>query len=122
MMKYNQEFGKWGEAAAAEYLKDHGLIIVEKNWKCSYGEIDIIALKEQLWVFVEVKTRKDDKFGLPEGAITRKKKEHLIHASMAYIEEHQIRDDWRIDILSIQKSMDIGIQIEWFENAIRENE
>jgi putative endonuclease len=122
MMKYNQVFGKWGEAAAAEYLKDHGLIIVEKNWKCSYGEIDIIARKEQLWVFVEVKTRKDDKFGLPEGAITRKKKEHLIHASMAYIEEHQIRDDWRIDILSIQKSMDIGIQIEWFENAIRENE
>jgi putative endonuclease len=119
-MRYNQTFGKWGEITAASYLKDQGLVIIKQNWKCVYGEIDIIAQMEKLLIFVEVKTRKDDQYGFPEDAITRKKREHLIRAAMLYIGEYQITDDWRIDIISVRKKNGQKTEIEWFENAIRD--
>jgi len=121
-MRYNQAFGKWGEETAAQYLKNQGLKIIKQNWKCSYGEIDIVAQKEHMVVFVEVKTRKNNHYGLPEEAITRKKREHLIHTCMAYINAYEIEDEWRIDIIAVQKKNGEDAEIEWFENAIRENE
>ncbi len=58
-----------GENAAAEFLKKKGYVILERNFRKGYGEIDIIAVKKGTLVFVEVKTRSSDKFGTPLDAI-----------------------------------------------------
>ena len=121
-MGYKQVFGRWGEQKAAAYLTGQGLEIVACNWRCIYGEIDIIARKESQTIFVEVKTRKNDQFGLPENAITPQKKEHLVRSAMEYIDRYAITGPWQIDIVSIQKLAGGHYEIEWFENAITEND
>ena len=58
-----KEFGDWGEQIAADYLKNHGYQLVERNFRCYYGEIDLIALEKDVWCFIEVKSRKSSSFG-----------------------------------------------------------
>jgi putative endonuclease len=120
-MSYKQSFGKWGEKTAADYLVSKGLLIVEQNWRCSFGEIDIVAKKDNTWTFVEVKTRKNDQYGFPEEAITHKKRTHLINSAVFYIDDHQIKEEWRIDIVSVRRMFNQEIEIEWFHDAIKEN-
>lgn len=117
---HNQAFGKWGEAKAADYLKDKGYIILEKNYRTPYGEIDLIALDQQTVVFVEVKTRRTHTFGFPEDSVTESKRAHIIHSAQAYM-ENMGNLDWRIDVIAISL---IGqgqpLEITHFENAINE--
>lgn len=68
-----QVLGRLGEAHAAEYLESAGYRIIERNWRCRYGEIDIVASHQGALVFVEVKTRSSDAFGHPFEAITEAK-------------------------------------------------
>ena len=121
-MGYKQAFGKWGEITAAAFLENKGMEIIDRNWRCLYGEIDFVAMFHDEVVFVEVKARRNDNYGLPEKAITPKKKIHLIHSAAEYIEKHQINNDWRIDIISIRRLNGKNLEVEWFENAVRENE
>jgi len=121
-MGYKQAFGKWGEQKAAAFLESRGLEVVAYNWRCLYGEIDLVARNENQLIFVEVKTRKNDQYGLPENAITPKKKGHLVRSAMEYINRYAVTCEWRIDIVSIQRLADSNYEIEWFENAITEND
>ena len=68
-----QELGRDGEEAAAEYLTERGMQVVSRNWRCRYGEIDIIAREGAVLVFCEVKTRRGTGFGVPLEAITAAK-------------------------------------------------
>ena len=77
MSKRKQEIGKKGETVAVRYLKKQGYRIVEQNYRSKVGEIDIIARDKQSLVFVEVKTRTNEKFGLPETSITQEKLEKI---------------------------------------------
>lgn len=72
-MNQKQILGKYGEDLAANYLIDRGYKIIERNWRCSIGEIDLIAKDKNQIVFVEVKTRSSTDFGHPLDAITEKK-------------------------------------------------
>lgn len=65
--------GLYGENLAANYLRELGYEILERNWRCSIGEIDLIARDQDRWVFVEVKTRNGAGFGHPLEAITNEK-------------------------------------------------
>jgi len=115
-----QLIGKWGEQVATEYLETNGLIIIERNVRTPYGEIDIVALSGNKIVFVEVKTRSNLLFGMPEEAINQQKKEHLINSVHAFIfdkPEYQGKE-YRIDVISIIKKTSSKFEIEWFENAI----
>lgn len=69
-MTHNQRVGKWGEKAAASYLNTHGYEIVKINVRTPYGEIDLIAKKDDLMIFVEVKARTSKNYGPPEVAVT----------------------------------------------------
>ncbi len=69
-MSQKQILGKYGEDLAAQYLRDRGYEILARNWRCSLGEIDLIALDKSKIVFVEVKTRNGEGFGHPFEAIT----------------------------------------------------
>ena len=76
----NQELGKIGEELAAKYLTQNKYKIIQRNFRCKFGEIDIIAydLKNKELVFFEVKTRSNFKYGRPSEAVTKIKKKHIL--------------------------------------------
>ena len=111
MAKHNNT-GINGEKMGAEYLTDAGYVILEKNWRHSRSEVDVIASKNNTLHFIEIKTRRSKKFGLPEEKVGRKKMENLINAAEQYL---YVQPQWKriqFDILSISM---IGVEpVEYF--------
>ncbi len=102
-----RQLGTAGEQIAARALAERGLSIVERNFRCTEGEIDLIARDGAEWVFVEVKTRRSDRFGTPEEAVTPRKQAKLIAVAETYLQAHGVEGaDWRIDVVGI--AMDAG--------------
>jgi len=97
------DFGKQGEELAIEYLKKKGYKVIERNYRCRMGEIDIIALHKGATVFMEVKTRKDYSFGLPQDSVNKRKQRHMILSALFYIKyKHLSLDDkYRFDVIGI---------------------
>lgn len=77
--------GVKGEDIAAQYLTKHDYKIIERNYKCHFGEIDIIAVNEGFAVFVEVKSRSSDKFGLPREAVSPYKQQRIVGAAKYWL-------------------------------------
>lgn len=101
-MTYQKRIGNTGEKIAAEYLINKGYQLLEKNFNVVYGEIDLIALEDDIVVFVEVKTRTSDTFGRPEDSITSAKIERLQNAALMWLQAHpDAPDDWRVDVIGI---------------------
>lgn len=121
MNSKNQELGRWGEQVAAKYLLTKGYRIEEINVRTEYGEIDLIAQREGVIVFVEVKTRTGDGFGYPEEAITPQKAAHMIASAQAFIQTREdLIKDWRIDVIAIRRSAsENSPEIRHFENAVQ---
>jgi len=95
--------GGAGERLAAGWLEARGYRVLARNWRCVYGELDLIAEEADELVFVEVKTRRGVAHGVPEEAITARKRAHLIDAAQWYLVEHQRETQpWRIDVIAIQ--------------------
>lgn len=98
-----QRLGQMGERLAAATLEKRGYRILERNFRCRYGEIDLIAEESQDLVFVEVKTRRGTVCGLPEEAITSRKALKLQVVASHYLGERQLLDcSWRIDVVAVQ--------------------
>ena len=93
--------GKKGEDLAADFLIKNGYEILERNWRTGRDEIDIIARKDNLLIIAEVKTRSTNYFGEPEESVTTKKQMFLIRATDKYVNENEIDDQIRYDIISI---------------------
>ena len=74
--------GAWGEERACELLKKNGLKIVERNYRCPSGEVDIIARDSKTLVFVEVKTRASEDYGEPSRAVDRAKQRHILRTAL----------------------------------------
>jgi putative endonuclease len=116
--RYRQIIGAWGEDQAAEFLIKKGLTILERNYRAQQGEVDLIALENNVLVFVEVKTRTNDTFGYPEEAVTEEKMDHLYGAAEEYMADHLEIENWRIDVIAIQgKPGSDEPQIDWFKEA-----
>lgn len=99
---WNRNLGQLGENIAKEYLKKKGYKIVEKNCRNKRGEIDLICKEKDSLVFVEVKTRIGEKFGLPEDAINKNKTYRLIRNAQAYIARKGLNMiNYRIDAVCI---------------------
>jgi putative endonuclease len=77
MANTNQQVGRFGEGLAAEHLVDSGMRLVDRNWRCLLGEIDIIAWDGDTIVFCEVKTRRSTSYGPPAAAVVRAKQLRL---------------------------------------------
>ncbi len=117
-MASKKGLGQWGEALAADYLKQLGYAILERNVRTPYGEIDLIAQDSGELVFVEVKTRASSSLGPPEIAITSRKQEHILSAAQAYLQSHpHLEGNWRVDVIAIQRLSDQQPQITHFENV-----
>jgi putative endonuclease len=98
-----RRLGQWGEKVAAIHLESQGLAILERNWRCRGGEIDLVARDGETIVFVEVKTRRGRDFGAPEEALTPHKAQKLMQLGEIYMAEHDLDDvDWRIDLVAVE--------------------
>ena len=101
-MYYKQETGKSGEEIASIYLEKEGYIILERNFSCHQGEIDIIAKDKDEIVFIEVKTRTDISYGEASEAVTNTKKRHLINSIKYYIYKQKLENQpIRIDVAEV---------------------
>ncbi len=120
MTERRQSLGKWGESQAAGYLARQGFVLLERNVRTPYGEIDLVVEKEGLVVFVEVKTRRGHTFGYPEESVNLRKQLHLKNSVAYYIQNHpELQRDWRIDVIAIQApGGSLPAQITCFENAV----
>jgi len=97
--------GQQGEQLAAKFLTDAGLSVLERNWRCTLGEIDIVALDGRTLVICEVKTRSGVRFGTPLEAITRQKAYRLRKLAVAWVRAHGlVFDQIRIDIVGVLRA------------------
>ncbi|RFA22029.1 YraN family protein [Subtercola boreus] len=101
-MRAKDELGRRGETLAADYLVEHGYTILERNWRCRQGEIDVIAEHEGVTVFVEVKTRSGLRYGHPFEAITIAKLARLRRLASAWCDKAESkRRRIRIDAIGV---------------------
>ena len=97
--------GKKGESLAADYLKKNGYEILEKNFRCPLGEIDMIARDNEGLVFLEVKTRRSDDLGYPEEAVDRKKQTKISRLAAYYLQTKNLTNTQaRFDVVAITMS------------------
>lgn len=115
-MNHNQRLGRWGEQTAADYLQKIGYALIEKNARAAHGEIDLVTRLAGVTVFVEVKTRSSQNFGLPEAAVSPRKLANMRAAAEAYAAEHEI-DHWQLDVLAVEGAPGLPTHIEHFENV-----
>lgn len=112
-MGQRQELGRDGEDAAAAYLTRCGMRVVARNWRCRYGEIDIIARDGAVLVFCEVKTRSGTGFGVPLAAITRVKLARMRRLAVLWLDEAGAhRGPIRIDAVGLLRLPDGRFEIE----------
>ena len=100
-MAAHNEFGKWGEDLAADYLRDKGYAIIDRDWKSGHHDLDIVAKEGDTLVIVEVKTRRNRLFGNPEEAIDYRKLQSLQQAINHYIKYRHIDSEIRFDIITV---------------------
>lgn len=82
---FHYELGQKGEATAREYLLERGYQILETNYKCEYGEIDIIAVQKKTLCFIEIKARSSTYYGAPAEAVGKRKQQRLIRSAEWYL-------------------------------------
>ena len=100
-MAQHNVFGQISEDRAAAYLMARGYTIRDRNWRVGHKEIDIIAQKDGVIVFIEVKARKSDRYGDAIEAVNDQKIRNLVTAAHAYVRYHRIDLPTRFDIISI---------------------
>lgn len=102
MTASRQALGAAGEAQAAAWYEAHGYVVVDRNWRCGEGELDLVVRSSRELVFVEVKTRRSDRFGVPAEAVTLAKQRRLRALAGRYLEGTGARAaSLRFDVVSI---------------------
>ena len=112
--------GAAGERAARGYLERKGYTILDTNFRCRYGEVDIVAQDGDCLVFLEVRTRRGRSYGSPEESITAKKEQRLIATAETYRKSKAgLPEQWRIDLVAVDVDWRGDItRIELVENAV----
>lgn len=116
-MAHHNNTGVLGEKMAAKYLSENGFTILHQNWRHSHWEVDIIASQKNVLHFIEVKTRRTQKFGYPEDDVTKKKVQNLINASEEFL---FLYPEWKLiqfDILSITLLKDKPVEYFFIEDV-----
>jgi putative endonuclease len=114
--------GKWGEGVAGRFLQEKGYRLLDANYRCRWGEVDIVAQEGDELVFVEVRTRRGTQFGTPEESVTAAKARRLIATAQDYLQQHgQEKSEWRIDLIAIRLDGDRRVQdIAHLRHAVEE--
>lgn len=119
MSQARLNIAKIGEALAVKHLKARGCEILAQNYRAVRGEIDLIVQDGEFTVFVEVKTRRSLKFGLPQAAVTRQKQKQISKVALAYLQTHNLLDaPCRFDVIAIHLSPQLELlNLEQIESA-----
>ena len=100
-MGAHNELGKVGEEEAVKYLELQGYRIRHRNWRSKRYELDIVAVKDGILVFIEVKTRRNNLYGEPENAVNRHKIWHLVSCADTYVKCYHLDMPSRFDVISL---------------------
>lgn len=119
MKKTAHSKGQETEDACCEYLKNKGLSLIERNFHCRYGEIDLIMKDDKTIVFIEVRYRKNNDFGGALESITPNKKKKVKTSAETYIQTHSISNDVRIDFVAMTQDPNepTRYSFDWIKNA-----
>lgn len=109
--------GNKGENAAARYLKRHGYTIVDKNYSCRFGEIDIIAEDKDYIVFVEVKTRNENTIATPGEFVDLNKQNRIIKTAQMYMSFNGMEKQPRFDVIEVRTEKKLKEKIHHIKNA-----
>ena len=109
--------GDAAEDLVADFLERRGLKILERNYRCRFGEIDLVARSGELLVFVEVRARKSEAFGGAAGSITAAKRRRLVATARHFLAKHRVEGACRFDVVLVHGSAQ---QVEWITNAFGE--
>jgi putative endonuclease len=119
MSTHRQAIGRWGEEMASQYLIAKGYALLAHNIHSPHGEIDIVASKDGLLVFVEVKTRSSHAFAFPEDSVNRRKQAYLLSAAEDYLQAHpESGESWQFDVIAVEGTPGGKARIDHFENVI----
>ena len=112
--------GRWGEALAAQWLRERGCRILAAGWRCRQGEIDLIAREGNFLCFVEVKLRRSSRFAAPREFVDRGKQERLRLTAELYLSEHPTDLQPRFDVAEVYAPQGTDTPypvLRYFENA-----
>ncbi len=109
-MQNKDQVWKIGEEIAKEYLENKGYQIIEQNYRTKYSEIDLIVKKDDILIFVEVRTKKSGAFVAPEESINQKKLKKLYWNAEAYVSAKKYKGQYRIDAICIILKPDNAIE------------
>ncbi|GAB3259127.1 YraN family protein [Alteromonas gracilis] len=97
-----QNLGRYGERIAAAWLVERGMVLLDRNWRCELGELDLVLRDGDTLVFCEVKTRRNDDYGSPFEAVTPRKAQRLRVLGACWLDQHDLRvPEVRIDIVAV---------------------
>jgi len=97
------KLGDWGEELAVRFLEENRYKIMATNYRCAYGEVDIVAMDGEELVFVEVRTRRPGNFGTPEESVSPHKLRRLMATCQDYLQNYgQENIQWRVDLISVR--------------------
>lgn len=103
-MYERHELGREGEETATKYLEKQGYQIIQRNFSCKQGEIDIIAKDKNEYVFIEVKTRQNTHYGMPCEAVHSRKQKHIWYTTKYYLYLHKLESQYiRFDVVEVYK-------------------
>ena len=119
-MSVNQRKGLRFEKEAGKYLERQGLELLQSNYRCRFGEIDLITLDRDSICFVEVRFRSSDRFGGASASITPAKQRKIVKAALCYLSQNRALAGWapRFDALLIQRRQSgAALEFDWIPNA-----
>jgi putative endonuclease len=119
-MASSQATGQAAEAYACEHLKQNGLTLISKNYRCKRGEIDLIMRDQDTTVFVEVRYRRSQRFGSGAESVNHHKQRKLLAAADTYLQQHPraAKAPCRFDVVSLSLQGDTP-QLEWIRDAFQ---
>jgi putative endonuclease len=119
MTTSRQTLGHVGESAAVRYLMDLGWTVLDRNYRCRAGEIDVVARDQESVVFVEVRTRASVLFGTPEESITTTKARRMMRCALTYMAAHpDLSAGWRIDVIAVRVERNRTLSVSHYRNAV----
>jgi putative endonuclease len=120
MKATTKTLGAQGEELAVKYLRKQGYKVIQRNYQCRWGEIDLVARDKDTLSFVEIKSRSSSDFGLPQDSVDRFKQERIIQVAKAFMAEHHLNETIpaRFDVVAIRLTPS-GPEMELIKDAFQ---